>query len=397
MPLPIAASTSCTIEHVADDALWRAAPLERRRHVLARLRVLRRNLAAVGPGRGRQRHHLHAASAAAAASLAGGGRKGGIGRRGRRRLATLLADGQRRAEHRKRERQSQQSHGAISSAAHLNDARLRLAPGVVAHAKGLDRIQVLPFADDVRPVIRRRLRHGEIHRVLAVVVRIAVGVALLRHQDVGDVRGLLRTRDRRLRAVGRPGRAGAAAVAARSVRRFHRGHHAIGHRAFGVEKRLHGIGHHGAGPQNVPLNRIEDLGARHLTVNVLRHVAISEARVPRAPSLQIDDAELARLKGGIGAQLLDDRLRIGAFLQFAKHEHLILVRVVDAGLACRHAHSGHDDRLHAHQELIVAIDAGRRRDHDATRTAIDGNHRPGRRRCRRHGDERRAGTEPHDA
>ncbi len=94
-------------------------------------------------------------------------------------------------------------------------------------------------------------------------------------------------------------------------------------------------------------------------------------------ALQIDDAELPALERGILAEHLDDRLRIGALLQLVEHEHLILVRAVDRRLAGRHAFAGHDDGLHAHQELIVAIDAGRRRDDDAAGAAIDGDDRPG--------------------
>ena len=71
-------------------------------------------------------------------------------------------------------------------------------------------------------------------------------------------------------------------------------------------------------------------------------------------------------------------IRFGSvpFLQLLEHQHLVLVRAVDAGLARGHALAGHDDGLHAHQELIVAIDAGRRRDHDAAGGAVDGDDRP---------------------
>src|SRR6185369_16395126 len=92
----------------------------------------------------------------------------------------------------------------------LEGRGLRLAPGVVAHAERLDRVEVLALANHVRPVIRRGLRHGEIHRVFPVVVRVAAGIPLLRHQDVRDVRGLLEARNRRLRPIGRPRRTGAA-------------------------------------------------------------------------------------------------------------------------------------------------------------------------------------------
>jgi hypothetical protein len=65
---------------------------------------------------------------------------------------------------------------------------------------------------------------------------------------------------------------------------------------------------------------------------------------------------------------------------------------VDAGLACSHTLAGHYHRLHAHQELIVAIDArGRRDDHPPGR-AIDGNHRPGRERGGRCEKQRNQGN-----
>jgi hypothetical protein len=57
------------------------------------------------------------------------------------------------------------------------------------------------------------------------------------------------------------------------------------------------------------------------------------------------------------------------------------VRAVDAGLAGGDALSGHDHGLHAHQELIVPIDARRRRDHHPSGGLIHGDHRPGR-ECR---------------
>src|SRR5438105_558510 len=63
--------------------------------------------------------------------------------------------------------------------------RLCLAPDVVAHAERLHGIQVLAFPDDVRAVILGGLRHGDVHRVFAVVVRITVRVGALGHQDVG--------------------------------------------------------------------------------------------------------------------------------------------------------------------------------------------------------------------
>ena len=82
--------------------------------------------------------------------------------------------------------------------------------------------------------------------------------------------------------------------------------------------------------------------------------------------------------------------RIGALLQLLEHQHLVLVRVVDAGLAGGDALAGDDHRLHALQELIVAIDAGRRRDDDAAGAAVDGDHRPrGKRRGRQRQQESR--------
>src|SRR6188768_4458284 len=65
-------------------------------------------------------------------------------------------------------------------------SRLRLPPRVVAQPQRLHRIQVLALADRVGSLIG--LRHAQEHRVLAVVVRVAAGVGLLRHHDVGDVR-----------------------------------------------------------------------------------------------------------------------------------------------------------------------------------------------------------------
>ena len=95
-----------------------------------------------------------------------------------------------------------------------------------------------------------------------------------------------------------------------------------------------------------------------------------------AAALQIEDAELPALIRRVLAEHLDDPLRIRALLQLLEHQHLVLVRAVDAGLARGHALAGHDHGLHAHQELIVPIDAGRRRDHDAAGGAIDGDDRP---------------------
>ena len=93
-------------------------------------------------------------------------------------------------------------------------------------------------------------------------------------------------------------------------------------------------------------------------------------------------------KGRICREHLDDLLRVGALLQLLEHEHLVLVRAVDAGLAGRHAFAGHDDGLDAHEELIVAIDAGRRRNDHAAGAAIDGDDRPRRQRGRRRCEKR---------
>ncbi len=65
------------------------------------------------------------------------------------------------------------------------------------------------------------------------------------------------------------------------------------------------------------------------------------------------------------------------FCSSLEDEHLVGVRAVDAGLTGRHALAGHDHRLHAHQELVVAIDAGGRGDDDPAGGAVDGNHGPG--------------------
>jgi hypothetical protein len=102
--------------------------------------------------------------------------------------------------------------------------------------------------------------------------------------------------------------------------------------------------------------------------------------VPGAAALQIQDAELPALERGIVAEELDDLFRAGAFLQLAEHQHLVLVRLVDRGLARGDTFAGDDDRLDAFQELVVAIDTGRRRDHDPAGAAVDRDHRPRRRR-----------------
>src|SRR2546428_1749374 len=91
---------------------------------------------------------------------------------------------------------------------------LFLPPLVVSHAKRFHGIQVLAFFDHLGPMIRCGLRHIDVHRVLAVVVRVAVGVILLGHQDVRDVRRLAVPRNLRLRSVAWPRRSTAPAVCA---------------------------------------------------------------------------------------------------------------------------------------------------------------------------------------
>jgi hypothetical protein len=103
-----------------------------------------------------------------------------------------------------------------------------------------------------------------------------------------------------------------------------------------------------------------------------------------AAALQIENAELTRLKRRVFTQEIDDLPGIGPLLQLGKDEHLILVRVVDAGLTCRDTLARHDDRLHAHQELVVVVHARGRRDDDAARALVDGDHGPGGRCGRRH-------------
>ncbi len=102
-----------------------------------------------------------------------------------------------------------------------------------------------------------------------------------------------------------------------------------------------------------------------------------------AAALQIENAELPTLERRVLAEHVDDAFRIGALLQFLEHQHLVLVRPVNGGLARRHPLTGDDHRLHAHQELIVAIDARGRRDHHAAAGAIDGNDGPRREGGRR--------------
>jgi len=69
----VGAIPGCSVHVVNDedetrDAIGHVAPRERRRNLIAGLRVLQRNLSAVGPCGGRQRHHRDAAAAAAAAA-----------------------------------------------------------------------------------------------------------------------------------------------------------------------------------------------------------------------------------------------------------------------------------------------------------------------------------------
>jgi hypothetical protein len=104
--------------------------------------------------------------------------------------------------------------------------------------------------------------------------------------------------------------------------------------------------------------------------------------VPGTAALQIEDAELPALKRRVLAEHLDDAFRIRAFLQLLEHEHLVLVRAVDAGLARGHALAGYNHGLHAHQELVIAVDTRRRRDDDPSRRPIDRDDRPGRQRRR---------------
>ena len=112
--------------------------------------------------------------------------------------------------------------------------------------------------------------------------------------------------------------------------------------------------------------------------------------MPRSATLQIENAELPALERRILAEQLDDRFGIGSLLELGEHQHLVLVRAVDARLARRDTLAGHDDGLDAREELVVAIDARRRRDHNASGAAIDGNHRPRCRRRRRQGEQRRS-------
>src|SRR5262245_18793514 len=97
-----------------------------------------------------------------------------------------------------------------------------------------------------------------------------------------------------------------------------------------------------------------------------------------AAPLEVENAELARLKRGIGRQQLDDTRRIGSLLQFGKDQHLVGVGVVDARLTCGNALPWNDDGLDAAEEYVVAIDTGRRGDDDTSGAQVDRDDRPGR-------------------
>ena len=86
--------------------------------------------------------------------------------------------------------------------------------------------------------------------------------------------------------------------------------------------------------------------------------------MPRAAPLQIEDAELPALERRILAEHLDDRFGIGSLLELGEHQHLVLVRAVNARLARRDPYARHDHGLDAREELVVTIDTRRRRDHD---------------------------------
>ena len=79
--------------------------------------------------------------------------------------------------------------------------------------------------------------------------------------------------------------------------------------------------------------------------------------MPRHAPLEIKDAELPRLIRGVGAQHLDDDFWIGALLQLAEHEHLVLMCAVHAGLARSHPNARHDHGLHAHEKGVVVVNA----------------------------------------
>src|SRR5262249_28236078 len=159
----------------------------------------------------------------------------------------------------------------------------------------------------------------DVHRVLAVVVRITVRVVPLRHENVSDMSRLVVARDLRFGTIGWPWWTRTAAVAARTVGGFHRSHNAIGERAIRLDECLNGVGYDSTWSEDVALNRIEDFRAWNLTLHILRNVAIRQSGVSRAPALQIQDSELTALKCRVSAKQLDDRLRVGPFLKFLEN------------------------------------------------------------------------------
>ena len=202
---------------------------------------------------------------------------------------------------------AQSGERRVASFGLLERRRLLLAPRVVAQAQRLHRVEVLTRFDRIRPPLpgcatgctsctcrccasRRWCRRRSAIRMYATC-------AVLPSQGMagfdpsagggGHVQRLS------------PPDASAASIAAitRSVSA-----------PFVLEKRLHGVRHDLTRPQDVALNRVEDLRARHLPLNVLRDVAVREPGVTGAATLQIEDAELAGLKRRIRAQQLDDRL-----------------------------------------------------------------------------------------
>src|SRR5262245_6060086 len=114
-------------------------------------------------------------------------------------------------------------------------------------------------------MVRRRLRNGNVQRVLAVVMRITVRVVRVRHQTVGYVRGLGVAWDRPRRHL----RTGTSAISADFVSGFKRRQSAIGDRTFGLDEGLHSGWDDIAGSERISLNRVEDLSPRHLSRNEL--------------------------------------------------------------------------------------------------------------------------------
>ena len=211
----------------------------------------------------------------------------------------------------------------------------RFSPGVIAFGRR-----------------RLRLRHREVHRVLAVVVRVAVRVVPLRHQDVRHVRGLAVARNRRRRAVGRRRRtacsgcrrriASAASIAAitRSVSA-----------PFVLRNACTAFGTTSPGPQDIALNRVVDLASR--APDPARPARRSRSSDRNARRCGPSDrgcrtaATETRDPCASSSMICSGRCPSAA----PKHQHLIRVRVVDAGLARGHAFSGHDHGLNAHQKL----------------------------------------------